>query len=180
VHWSWPHLAVNLTGAAVGAGVGWRARADVRAALAWLLAWPLTHVLLGLPGAAFARGLPHYGGLSGVLHAGVVVLGLTLAFPRALDAEGPEGSHGLAPLTSAQAARHRLVGLALVGGTLAKVLLEAPWDPALRPSALLGIEVAPLAHACGPVAGLLACAVVAGALRLRRRRTNAAQRRATL
>jgi len=27
VHWSWPHLAVNLAGAAVVASVGWRARA---------------------------------------------------------------------------------------------------------------------------------------------------------
>jgi hypothetical protein len=36
------------------------------------------------------------------------------------------------------------------------VLLEAPWNLAPRPSAALGIAVAPVAHACGLAAGLLA------------------------
>ena len=50
VHWSGAHLLVNLLGAAVVAGVGWRARASARAALAWFLAWPLTQMLLRLSG----------------------------------------------------------------------------------------------------------------------------------
>jgi hypothetical protein len=163
VHWSWPHLFVNLAGAVIVARVGWRARAPLAAAVAWLLAWPLTHLLLALPAEAPAhaadalRRLQHYGGLSGVLHAGVVVLGLALAFPVAGAAASAAGE--LAPLTPAQARRHRLVGAALVAGTLVKVLLEAPWDLALRPSALLGIGVAPLAHACGCAAGVIAWAV---------------------
>ncbi len=213
VHWSGPHLAVNLIGAGVVGFVGWRARMPRGAALAWFIAWPLTHALMGMPEAAtVARTLQHYGGLSGVLHAGVIVLGLTLLRTRAdaaaagrprLDApttqvqptlapsrttEGPwamtsleevsawhrldEPPPGLdlAPLNDAQAARHRWVGLALVSGTLAKVLLEAPWDLALRPNALLGIQVAPLAHACGIVAGALAWAGVTLAWRVRRAR----------
>ena len=168
VHWSGAHLLVNLLGAAVVAGVGWRARASARAALAWFLAWPLTQMLLALPadlpghGLHAAHPMAHYGGLSGVLHAGVVVLGLALALPDSLAARGRK-EDGLAPLTPTEATRHRIVGLGLVAGTLAKVLLEAPWDLALRPSALLGIDVAPLAHACGVAAGLIGWAVVAAA-----------------
>jgi len=206
VHWSPAHLAVNLLGAAAIAFVGWRARLPRAAALAWFVAWPLTQALMDLPGAARLAGtLQHYGGLSGVLHAGVVVLALCLlrtqapAPPPRPDAptthatvapsritEGPwamtaleDGSawqrldeppwpEPLVPLAPAQARRHRLVGAALLAGTLAKVLLEAPWDLALRPSAMLGIQVAPLAHACGVTAGAVAWGLVALAGRLRR------------
>jgi hypothetical protein len=164
VHWSGPHLAVNLAGAAVVAGVGWRARAPLAAAVAWLLAWPLTHLLLGWPAEAPSHALDaalqlrHYGGLSGVLHAGVVALGLAMALPAA-GAAARERAAGLAPLAPAQARRHRLVGAALVAGTLAKVLLETPWAISLRPSAFLGIDVAPLSHACGFAAGAIAWGV---------------------
>ena len=166
VHWSGAHLLVNLAGAVVVGGVGWRARASHRTALAWFLAWPLTQAMLGLPFPAATQELhpvgtlAHYGGLSGVLHAGVVVLGLALAFPRSLASQASRGDD-LVPLTPAEARRHRLVGLALVAGTLMKVMLEAPWDLSLRPSALLGIAVAPLAHACGVAAGAAAWAIVA-------------------
>ena len=54
--------------------------------------------------------------------------------------------------------RERWIGIAIVAGTLAKVLFEAPWDLAPRPSFALGIAVAPIAHACGLAAGLLAWA----------------------
>jgi hypothetical protein len=56
--------------------------------------------------------------------------------------------------------RERWIGVAIVAGTLAKVLSEAPWDLAPRPSAMLGIAVAPVAHACGAAAGLLAWGAV--------------------
>jgi len=202
VHWSAAHLAVNLAGGAVVAFVGWRARLPAAAAAAWCVAWPLTQVLMAAidPGRLVAA-MPHYGGSSGVLHAGVVVLGLTLAWPLArarpslpvppsrVDTgfaatrasaiepsritEGPwamteMGAHTAQAVSTLdqppphvveeRPLRERWIGVAIVAGTLAKVLLEAPWDLAPRPSAALGIAVAPIAHACGLAAGLLAWA----------------------
>ncbi|MGN6527983.1 MAG: hypothetical protein ACTHL8_16475 [Burkholderiaceae bacterium] len=83
VHWTAAHLAVNLAGVAVVAAVGWRAQAAASATLAWCLAWPLTQALLStLDAAHLPVALRQDGGLSGVLHAGVVVLGLGLAWPE--------------------------------------------------------------------------------------------------
>jgi rhomboid family GlyGly-CTERM serine protease len=144
VHWSVAHLLINLAGGAVVAFVGWRARLDTVATWAWLAAWPLTQLAMAALGAdRVAAAMPHYGGLSGVLHAGVIVLGLSLAWPRA----------------PARPPADRWIGVAIVAGTLAKVVLEAPWHLELRPSDALGISVAPVAHACGIVAGLLAWSV---------------------
>jgi len=227
--------------------VGWRARAPRAAAFAWFVAWPLTHLLMAVPDSAhLAQSLQHYGGLSGVLHAGVVVLGLALAWTHtAFDLGGVTGSRGvrarlsanagaragdgsdagsdaagppgagqapsedsafaptgssaiepsritegpwamttleelsvargrpsairttsaLAPLTAGQARRHRWVGAAILAGTFLKVLSETPWDLTLRPNATLGIDVAPLAHACGMAAGVLAWIVVVACVR---------------
>ena len=205
VHWSAAHLAVNAVGALVVAFVGWRARLSRSAALAWFLAWPTTQLLMATLGDdRLGPSMPHYGGLSGVLHAGVVVLGLTLAWPLAripdrlragaaasrLDAgfvatrasviepsritEGPWAMTSLEELGAVtglpastleqapfepdpgQDLRRRWIGVAIVAGTLMKVVFEAPWDLAPRPSAVLGMSVAPIAHACGVAAGLLA------------------------
>ena len=201
VHWSGAHLAINLAGASVVAFVGRRARLPAAAAAAWALAWPLTQVLMAtLGGDRLAVLMPHYGGLSGVLHAGVIVLGLALAWPPAAArspaaparvgtgfvatrasaiepsriTEGPwamtemgtatvlpastleQASPTTAALSDDRPLRERWIGAAIVAGTLAKVLLEAPWQLAPRPSAALGIAVAPVAHACGLGAGLLA------------------------
>ena len=205
VHWSGAHLAVNVAGAAVVAFVGRRARLSAAAALAWAVAWPLTQVLMAAVGSERLGVLmPHYGGLSGVLHAGAIVLGLALAWPPAsarartpaaparADAgfvatrtsaiepsrltDGPwamteMGTATVLPASTLEQAppaatawpderplRERWIGVAIVAGTLAKVLLEAPWQLAPRPSAALGIGVAPIAHACGIAAGLLAWA----------------------
>jgi membrane associated rhomboid family serine protease len=207
VHWSAAHLGVNVVGALVVAFVGWRARMSLAAALAWFLAWPITQVLMAALGSdRLGSAMPHYGGLSGVLHAGVIVLGLTLAWPlaraRTRPSEGPgtapspldagfvatrtptiepsritEGpwamtsleelgaGTGLPVLTLDQAPvefdpapslRARWIGVAIVAGTMLKVVFEAPWELAPRPSAVLGMSVAPIAHACGIAAGLLA------------------------
>ena len=202
VHWSAAHLAVNLAGGVVVGFVGWRARLPPAAAVAWFVAWPVTQVLMAAIGQErLAAAMPHYGGLSGVLHAGVVVLGLSLAWPIARArprppappsradtgfaatrasaiepsriTEGPwamteMGAHTALPVSTLdqppshvdaeRPLRERWIGIAIVAGTLAKVLLEAPWDLAPRPSAALGIAVAPIAHACGLAAGLLAWA----------------------
>jgi membrane associated rhomboid family serine protease len=153
VHGSAAHLLVNLAGGAVVAFVGWRACLQPAAAIAWLIAWPGTTLLMAAVGSGrLAAVMPHYFGLSGVLHAGVVVLGLSLAWPRA-------GGRRL-PLAEARSARERWIGGAILVGTLAKVASEAPWELAPRTSQALGIAVAPVAHACGIGAGLLAWAAV--------------------
>lgn len=144
VHWSAMHLAANLAGCVVVAALGLAARLPARATLAWLAAWPLTQA-----GLALQPALAHYGGLSGVLHAGVAVAGLWLLVTDA----GPR----------------RRIGAALLAGLALKLLLEEPWGPPLRVGGGWDIATAPLAHASGALAGLL-CA----ALALLPRRTHAA------
>ncbi len=202
VHWSAAHLIVNIAGGAVVAFVGWRARLPAAASVAWFVAWPGTQLVMAAIGSErLGAAMPHYFGLSGVLHAGVVVLGLSLAWPSARTrlrpsaarladigftssrasanepsriTEGPWamtelGAHtGLPvatldqapPLVDARPLRERWIGVAIFAGTLAKVALEAPWHLAPRASEALGIAVAPIAHACGIGAGLLAWAGV--------------------
>ena len=150
VHLSAWHLGANLAGTVLVAALGWVGRLPCRSTLAWLLAWPLTHMALLL-----RPELTHYGGLSGVLHAGVAVAALTLC----VEAAG----------------RTRFIALALLAGLLAKVLSEAPWGPVLRHAPGWDIAIAPLAHATGTAAGLLCAAVMLG---LSRGRQAAGARRA--
>jgi rhomboid family GlyGly-CTERM serine protease len=137
VHYSALHLVANLAGTALVAGLGHAARVPRRCALAWLAAWPLTQLGLLLQPA-----LVHYGGLSGVLHAGVAIVGV----------------HLLAGGTPPQ----RRIGAAIVLVLAAKVVIEAPWAGPLRHPFGWDIAVAPLAHASGLVMGV-ACAVLAEA-----------------
>ena len=135
------HLGVNLGAAAAVAAFGWAAKLPPRAALAWGVAWPLTHV-----GLLLRPELAHYGGLSGLLHGGVAVVVLWLLVQ--------------------ERGRRRAIG-AMVGlGLAAKLWLEQPWGPVLRPAAGWDIALAPLAHATGAAAGLL-CGAVALALGVR-------------
>jgi len=135
VHYSVRHLLANLGGVAAIGVLGVAAGAPLRAAWAWAAAWPLTQFGLRLEPT-----LLHYGGLSGVLHAGVAVVAITLLWPPG-------------------ASIPRWVGIALLGGLVLKVMLEAPWGAPLRYPGGIDIAVAPLAHASGLVAGLL-CAIV--------------------
>lgn len=136
VHFSPLHLGANLLGTALVAALGVVAGCGRRAALAWALAWPLTHLaLLAQPE------LGRYGGLSGVLHAGVAVAAWQL-----LRAE-----RGL----------RQAIGAALAAGLLLKLGLEAPWQGPLRQVSGWDIAIAPLAHAMGAAAGLL-CALACG------------------
>ena len=137
VHWSPLHLGANLLGLALVAALGHAAACRGRATLAWLLAWPLTQLGLLLQPA-----LRHYGGLSGVLHAGVAVATVALLRQR-----GPR----------------RAVGIALLAGLLLKVLIESPWLGPLRQVAGWDMPIAPLAHASGALAGLL-CGLLCGLL----------------
>jgi rhomboid family GlyGly-CTERM serine protease len=135
-HNAW-HLWSNLIALAALAWLAHSARVDRTMALAWALAWPLTHL-----GLALRPELAHYGGLSGVLHAGVAVVGVQL-------------------LRSAR----RLWGAAVLGALLAKVLLEQPWGPVLQADAATALAVAPWGHASGAAAGALCATVLAFTMR---------------
>lgn len=141
VHWSPLHLGANLAGTAVVAAFGHVAALPPRAALAWALAWPATQ------GALLAQpALVHYGGLSGVLHAGVAVAAVHLL---------------------ARTGRARWIGGAVLAGLALKIALERPWAGPLLHPAGWDIAVAPLAHAAGAVAGVTAGAVSAWTMRSR-------------
>lgn len=130
VHYSALHLGANLAGAVLVGALGWSARLPWRCTLAWLLAWPLTHA-----GLLIEPALLHYGGLSGVLHAGVAVVAVHLLWRGR--------------------GRRRAIGAAVLVVLAGKVLLEAPWGTPLRYPADWDIAVAPLAHATGALAGAL-------------------------
>lgn len=134
VHWSPWHLAANEAGCAVVAAFGAAAKVPARAALAWLVAWPLTHAALALEPA-----LVSYGGLSGVLHAGVAVAAWHLV----------RHTRG----------RQRMLGALVLAGLGLKLALEAPWQAPTQFVAGWDFPVAPLAHATGAVAGLLCAAI---------------------
>ena len=143
VHWSGVHLLLNLLGCAALIAWGHAAALGRRHTLAWLLAWPLTTLLLA-PSPTLLR----YGGLSGVLHAGVAI-----------------GAWGL--LWHCQGQRRR-VGVLVLAGLALKLLFEEPllaqWlglglnVPALPLAGAPGFAVASYAHFTGTVAGL-ACAL---------------------
>jgi len=135
VHWSRLHLVANLTGLLVVMALGWAARLPAVSAVAWFIAWPLTQL-----GLLLRPELTHFGGLSGVLHAGVAVAGWHVL----RHSEG----------------HRRWVGAGLAAGLLVKLLSEQPWGPVLRHPADWDIAVAPLAHATGAVFGGLCAAVL--------------------
>jgi rhomboid family GlyGly-CTERM serine protease len=138
VHYSPLHLGANLAGGLLIAALGHAARMPLRDVIAWCVAWPSTQL-----GLLLQPGLQHYGGLSGVLHAGVAIVAVHLLFTGDT--------------------RRRRIGAAIFAVLLGKVLGESPWDGPLRYPAGWDIAVAPLAHAAGLVSGLL-CAVIAEGL----------------
>ena len=129
VHWSLLHLGANLLAAVVVGALGAAAQMPRWQACAWLAAWPLTHL-----GLLLKPDLAHYGGLSGVLHAGVSVVCVWL-------------------LLQGRGAR-RALGAVVTLGLLIKICSESPWGPALQRSDEFDIAVAPIAHATGAAAGL--------------------------
>jgi rhomboid family GlyGly-CTERM serine protease len=142
VHWTPWHLVANLIGCAVVAAFGVAARVPVRCTLAWLVAWPLSHAALALQPA-----LTSYGGLSGVLHAGVAIAAWQLL------------RH--------DSGRRRQIGAAVMAGLLIKLLLERPWGAPTQTVAGWDFAVAPLAHTSGAIAGIV-CAALADAVSRRR------------
>ncbi len=144
VHYSRLHLVANAAGLVGVALLGTVGRLPPRSALAWGLAWPLTHV-----GLLLQPELTHAGGLSGVLHAGVAAAALHLV--------------------GARAGRERLIGAALLAGLFTKVLAEAPWGVPLRYPAGWDIAVAPAIHASGLASGIV-CAAALECVAAQRRR----------
>ena len=138
VHYSVAHLVGNLAGVALAGVFGVVARVPARLAWAWLAAWPLTQL-----GLLLKPELAHYGGLSGVVHAGVAAV-ITFVLITGTPAQ-------------------RWVGSAVLLGFCAKLLSESPWGAALRHPAGWDIAVAPIAHTTGAVAGAVCSAI---ALRL--------------
>ncbi len=132
VHYSLLHLSANLLGTLALAWLASSACVDAEMTVAWALAWPLTHL-----GLALRPDLLHYGGLSGVLHAGVAVIGVHLLRQR-----------------------RSTWGAALLLGLAVKLLLEQPWGPAAQRVSGWDIAVAPWGHLSGAVAGLLCATVV--------------------
>jgi len=137
VHLSPLHLGANLVGLALVAALGTAVPLPRRCALAWFIAWPLTQA-----GLLFQPALGHYGGLSGVLHAGVAVAVV----------------HLLCRGTPVQ----RRIGLAMFVVLCLKLLHEAPWDAVVRHPSGWDIAVTPGAHLSGALAGALCAAAAEG------------------
>jgi rhomboid family GlyGly-CTERM serine protease len=136
VHYSGAHLIGNLAGIALAGVYGVAAMAPTRLAWAWFAAWPLTHL-----GLLVRPDLLHYGGLSGVVHAGVSAIVVWV-------------------LATGRTRAQHWVGALVAIGFVAKLLSESPWGPALRHPEGWDIAVAPVVHATGALAGAL-CALVA-------------------
>lgn len=150
VHWSPQHLLANLAGCAVLAWFGGAARLGARSALAWALAWPLTQL-----GLLLQPGLAHFGGLSGVLHAGVAVAVVELL---------------------GRAGRERRIGALIGVGLLLKLGLEQPFGAPLRVVAGWDIAIVPFSHLSGVLAGTLTatlCSAISALAGRRRRRLRA-------
>ena len=142
VHYSSAHLIGNLAGIALAGVYGVAAMVPPRLAWAWLAAWPLTHL-----GLLVRPELLHYGGLSGVVHAGVAAIVVWV-------------------LATGHTRAQRWVGALVAIGFVAKLLSEAPWGATFRHPEGWDIAVAPLVHTTGALAGAL-CTLIALASRRR-------------
>lgn len=133
VHLSPVHLIGNLLALGGVAAAGWVLRPDARCTVAWLLAWPLTQLSLLLwPEVDYAAGL------SGLMHAGVLLLAVLLALGRFPSVRGARGW-----------------GLLLTAGASTKVVLERGWTQPLVWQADTGIQVVLAAHVTGAFWGVL-------------------------
>lgn len=139
VHLSTGHRWADLAGALLVGALGVLAALPRRAAWAWALAWPLTHISLVLQPQ-----LARYVGLSGVLYAGVAVLGVMLLMlpdrPRA----------------------QRLLGAVLLTGVLMRLGADRAWERVLYRPPGWDFSIAPLAHVAGAFWGALLAALVQG------------------
>jgi rhomboid family GlyGly-CTERM serine protease len=147
VHYSTVHWVGNFTGLALTAAFGWVSRVPLRAAIAWCVAWPLTHLAF----LWMAPGLMHYGGLSGVVHAGVAIVITQVLIT---------GTRG-----------QRAVVATVLVGLIAKIATETPWRAPVQYLEGWDIGIAPIAHVTGVLSGTL-CLLVAHAWSRRAHRDN--------
>ncbi|MDO9314123.1 MAG: hypothetical protein Q7T97_06225 [Burkholderiaceae bacterium] len=137
VHYSNLHLAANLAGSVGVAAWGWVGRVPARTVVAWVIAWPLVQW-----GLLMQPELLHYGGLSGVLHAGVAVVAVHLA-------------------CSGSCAQRR-IAVAVLAVLVGKLLFESPWAGAISHPPGWDIAVAPGAHVSGVLAGTVVSVLLEG------------------
>lgn len=131
VHIHTPHLIGNQMAVGALAAMAWLVRPDVRAALAWLLAWPLLTLALPL--------WPHIGymvGLSGLVHAAVAVVAVHSWWGQNTPAPAP-----------------RRWGALLAAGLCAKLALEQGWHWPVVWHSGADMSVVQAAHLTGGVAG---------------------------
>lgn len=136
LHGSDRHLQHNLVGAGMVLLLGSTPDARASSALAWLMAWPLTHLLMLLQ-----PDLTSYIGLSGALHAGLAVWCIH-------------------QITRTDTAGFKWTGWAVLAGTTVKIFMENPWQRQLIEPMGSDITVAPWAHLSGLVSGLLMAGLV--------------------
>jgi hypothetical protein len=132
VHLNAPHLIGNLLVLAAYMTIGWVARPDGRCTLAWLLAWPLVQLSLLLWSE-----VQQVVGLSGLLHAGALVVAVHLALGRL-------------PIQ-----RARFWGLLLAVAVLSKVALEQAWQRPVVWDGTHELFVVQVAHLAGVGWGIL-------------------------
>ncbi len=132
VHVSTPQLIANQIALGILTGLAWLLRPDLRAALAWFLAWPLLQLSLVLwPQVGYSVGL------TGLLHAGAVIMALQLVLGRIA------------------ARKARRWGLMLVAGLLIKLAMEQAWFYPVVWDAAGDRSVVQAAHLCGAAWGAL-------------------------
>lgn len=127
------HLLANLLGLVLITALAWVMRTPAPFAMAWLLAWPLTHLALLLDPR-----LHSYYGMSGVLHAGATLVAVPLAFSPPIQRTTSE----------------RAIGALLLFGIPLKCVLENPRMQAVIERPDLHMQVAPLSHLSGFLVGL--------------------------
>jgi hypothetical protein len=131
VHMNTPQLIVNQIGLGFLAAFAWVVRPTLACSMAWLLAWPLAQIsLLWWPQIGYAAGL------SGVLHAGAMVLAMQLVRQRI-------------PIPKA-----RRWGSLLGLGLVVKLLAEQGWSHPVVWDSANDISVVQAAHFTGAAWGL--------------------------
>ena len=132
VHVNTPHLITNQIALGFLTGLAWLLRPDLRAALAWLLTWPLIQLSLVIwPQVGYSVGL------GGLLHAGAMIMALQLVLGRIA------------------ARKARRWGLMLVAGLLTKLVLEGAWSYPVVWDPGSDRSVVQAAHLCGAFWGAL-------------------------